>query len=150
MNARRRRRYRLSSWALLLETALCLGLAALVKRTLPFRLFSRILGVPVETPTNSPIPPVLRTNLVWAFQCFRRVPLLKPLCLTEVLALALLLRRRGLRGSSYLGVSQKAPFQAHAWMRCGEKLLPRPQDLTPYRIIATFEHPRIPSMKDSG
>ena len=135
----RRRRYRVSSWALLLEAALALCVAWLAKRLLPFRWSSRILGVPVDQPSASSIPPQLRTDLVWAFGSIRRIPFLRPLCLTEVLALSLMLRRRGRRGTSFLGVAQKAPFQAHAWMRCGDDLLPRKQDLTVYRIVGIFE-----------
>lgn len=135
----RRRRYRISSWALLLEAALALCVSWLAKRLLPFRWFSRILGVAVDQPTTSPIPLELRTDLVWVFRSIRRIPLLCPLCLTEVLALSLLLRRRGLRGTSFLGVAHDAPFQAHAWMRCGPDLLPRKQDLSAYRIVGIFE-----------
>lgn len=135
-----RRRFRMSNWLLLVETGLCLGFAALAKRTLPFRTFPRVLGPRVERPTAPPLPPELATDLVWAFGVFHRRRL-RPLCLTEVLALSLLLRRRGLRGASFLGVARKAPFQAHAWMRCGDRILPRAQDLSPYRVIAVFQPP---------
>jgi len=138
-----RRRYRISSWVLRFEALLFLAIAAIAKRLLPFRMFSRVMGSSVDRQTAGVIPPQMRSDLVWSFRLVRNLSYLRPLCLTEVMALSLMLRRRGLRGASFLGVAQKAPFQAHAWMRCGDMILPRAQDLTPYRVIAIFEPPEL-------
>ena len=76
---RRRRRYLLSSWILLGEAGLCLCIAAFAKKALPFRTFSKILGRQVQDGMSSPLPPDLRTDLVWAFSLFQRLPRVRPL-----------------------------------------------------------------------
>lgn len=137
----RRRRYRLSSWTLLCETGISLATAALLKRLLPFRIVSRLLGMPVERPTALPLPDSIRMDLIWAYGCFQRLPApLRPVCLTEVLALCLMLRHRGLQGTSILAARQGSTrLELHAWMLCGSQVLPRSQDLRNFHAIARFE-----------
>lgn len=144
------RQHSASRWSLLLETCLCLLVAVLAKRLVPFRHVSRILGRPVDAPEAPPIPVPLARDLGWAFGVVRRRWPIPPLCLTEVLALSMMLRRRKLRGASYLGVtSGQDTIQAHAWMRCGDRILPRLQDVEQYRIIRIFE-PASPTPANSS
>jgi len=141
-----RRIRNLTSWLLLLETGLALTAAVLLKRLLPFRITSRLLGRQVERPRAAALPEALHTNLVWAFHFFQRLPSrLRPVCLTEVLALCLLLRHRGLCGTAALGANKDdSNLRLHAWMLCGPQLLPRQQNLEGFRIIALFESPPSP------
>lgn len=136
-----RRRYSLSSWMLLCETGVSLATTALLKRLLPFRIVSRLLGRQVERPTASPLPDKIRTDLSWAYRVFQKLPApLRPVCLTEVLALCLMLRRRRLYGTSALGARKDASnLRLHAWMLCGSQVLPRSQDLRNFHVIALFE-----------
>lgn len=136
----------LPSWLLFLETGLALVAAVLLKRLLPFRIASRLLGHPVASPGTTALPATLHHDLVWALRLFQRLPPpLRPVCLTEVLALCLLLRRRGHSGTSALGARQGASdLRLHAWMLCGSQVLPRRQDLEGFRIIALFEPPPSP------
>ena len=131
----------LPSWLLLLETGLALTAAVILKRLLPFRITSRLLGRQVEHPRAAALPEALHTNLVWAFHFFQRLPSrLRPVCLTEVLALCLMLRRRRLYGTSALGARKDASnLRLHAWMLCGSQVLPRSQDLRNFHVIALFE-----------
>lgn len=137
----RRRRCRLSSWMLLLETGLALVAAVLLKRLLPFRIASRLLGKPVEHSTAPLLPGEIRADLSWAYGRFQRLPEpLRPVCLTEVLALCLMLRRRGRQGTSILGAREGSTrLELHAWMLCGSQILPRSQDLRDFHVIARFE-----------
>ncbi len=140
MNASQRPPKDLRYWCLVLEVAACLVVAWLVKRLMKFAKVAKILGKPVAKPESVELDPILYRSLVWAFDFWHRRWPWSAVCLTEVIALRLLLRRRRMRAASYLGVrNENGAFQAHAWTTCGTQVLPRKQDVAQYRVLSVFE-----------
>lgn len=128
--------------ALLFETVLVLALAKLAKFLVPFRILSRVLGrqVSVDVALEDQLPPALYTELVWVFGVWKRYWPYPPVCLTEVMALKIMLLRRKIPCAIFIGVTSdpREGFQAHAWMRCGHTVLPRKQQLDHYKVISVF------------
>jgi Transglutaminase-like superfamily len=127
---------------LLLETTFALTCAVLAKHLLPFRVLSRALGEQIseEHLRSDELLPSLRAELVWAFGVWQRYWRFPPVCLTEVLALKIMLRCRNIRSSVFIGVAldPSKGFQAHTWICCGHSVLPRKQQLDYYKVISIF------------
>lgn len=64
-------------------------------------------------------------------------------CLTQALALKLILRRRRINCTVYLGVSRLKPggIEAHAWLRCGRQILVGAEGRDDYAVVARFSDP---------
>ncbi|HZR23165.1 MAG TPA: lasso peptide biosynthesis B2 protein [Vicinamibacterales bacterium] len=64
-------------------------------------------------------------------------------CLTKAIVLATMLERRGVSSTIYIGARRgEDGFAAHAWLRCGDRLLPATghEQYAPLHTIAIREH----------
>lgn len=124
-----------------LETGAALALAFLAKRLVSFSRISRFLGTPCAIPVSKELCDDDLDSLVWAFSVWRRHWPWPPVCLTEVIALRILFDRRGMSGAAHIAVRPggSRTIDAHAWMTCGRQILPRPQDVSDYRVLSIFE-----------
>jgi hypothetical protein len=108
---------------LLFARALCLvaGVRAALS-LLPFRVTRRLVTrLAGRRPSASCRP---ADQLRWAVQAAaRRIP--GATCLTQALALHILLRRHGHNACLQIGVAPAAgrPFRAHAWIECDNRIL---------------------------
>ena len=61
-------------------------------------------------------------------------------CLAQALAGKAMLRVRGVPSTLYLGLAKtgEVQLQAHAWLRCGERILTGWQEKGRFTVIATF------------
>ena len=140
------------AWAerwLLLEAIWWLGVARAAILTLPFRWLMR--GLQQQMGTTSPLidePVTLaqRQQIAWALAVTsRRTPWWSN-CLTQALAGTIMLRRRKLSSTLYLGVykgnamgkDQPASFSAHAWLRSGTLILTGDGQLEQFAVLTTF------------
>lgn len=135
------RRRSLRNWFLWLEAGIALCLATCARRWVSFARLSGFLGRRVQAPSCRDLPEPVRSDLVWALSVWRRRWPWPAVCLTEVLALRLLLDRRGASGAAHIAVRAggASGVDAHAWMLCGGRVLPREQDLSDYRVLSIFE-----------
>lgn len=64
----------------------------------------------------------------------------KPTCLVRALSAHLMLRRRGVEGTLYLGVSREddGRLRAHAWLRCGSVFVIGGKEREDYAEVARF------------
>jgi hypothetical protein len=129
---------------LLLETTTALAGMKLALGLLPFRLVRRAFGfVDGEAVDGCGREAGERAAEVATavLRAARRVPW-ESTCLTDSLAVALLLRRRGIGATLYLGVGsdESAPRRvaAHAWLRCGDQLLTGAAEEGRYKVLAAF------------
>ncbi len=82
-------------------------------------------------------------GLAWAIQAVgRRTPWVST-CLMQALAAQRMLRRRNIPATVYLamlagGRKTSDPLLAHAWVRCGDRVITGQCDESQYRVIATF------------
>jgi hypothetical protein len=135
------------TWAqrrLLLEATAALAGVKLALGVLPFRLVRRAFGfVDGEADEGCGREAGERAAEVAAavLRAARRLPW-ESTCLADSLAVALLLRRRGIGATLYLGVGsdESAPRRvaAHAWLSCGDRLLTGADEEGRYKVLTAF------------
>jgi hypothetical protein len=128
------------SWAdrgLLVEAVACLGVARLAVVALPFRAIAPHLGTHMaESPATDPPDPVAR-RVAWAIAAAGRRTPWRSKCLEQAIAGKMMLRRRGIASTMYLGVV-RTPFESHAWLRVGELNVTGGAEVDRYAVLATF------------
>lgn len=107
---------------LLIEALVCLGLARLLLRTLPFR---RILA---WTDSLQKIRPITGSRepegLARMVRAAARHTPWRSLCLEQAMAGRVMLRRRGYSSRLHLGVGKSGEtLEAHAWLECDGEIL---------------------------
>ncbi len=133
------------SWAdrlLLFEAALCLGVARLAILLLPFRWLAPRFGARMaESAAEEPgIGGGLAGRLAWAVRVSSRYAPWQTRCLVRAVAAKLMLKRRGLPSTLYLGLAKDGDGEltAHAWLRCGGSTLTGGRVGREYQVIAKF------------
>lgn len=138
-------RLRRLSWtdrALLVEAVVCLALARLAVRVLPFRRIEPRLGVRMtELPADAPAGAAAR-RVAWAIEAAARRTPWRSKCLEQAIAGKAMLRRRRTPSTMYLGVAQQ-PFEAHAWLRVGADTLLGGRVAARFTVVASFAD-RVP------
>lgn len=133
------------SWAdkfILLEALLWLGIARASVLTLPFRWLVRVLRQQSGVTPNADDPATLptRKRVAWAIAAISKRTPWDSNCLAQALAAKIMLRRRGMASTLYLGVAKakEGGLDAHAWVRSGNLILTGGYDLSRYAVTATF------------
>ena len=64
----------------------------------------------------------------------------KSLCLVKAISAWWMLSRRGITGTVYFGVANDPckSFSAHAWLRCGDRIVTGEKGYKQYRVLACF------------
>jgi len=126
----------------LVEAGLWLGLARLAILVLPFRWIARGLGRQmVRSPEDAgAASAALLDRISWAVATASRHLPWDCLCLAQALAAKAMLKRRGMPSTLYLGLAKdgEAQLQAHAWLRCGKRILTGQRGMAGFTVIATF------------
>jgi hypothetical protein len=131
--------------ALALEAALALAGFRLALALVPFRRIAGRLGtLGAESPaTVDPGQDALALEVQWAVAAAgRRLPW-PSRCLVRALAGWWMLRRRGIPTTLHFGVAEagEGPIQAHAWLRCGTRMVCGGEERERFRTIARFAPP---------
>ena len=132
------------SWGdrfLLLETAIWLAVARLAILVVPFRWLAPRLGATMaESPAAEPRMGKLGWRLGWAVRIASRYTPWETACLVRAIAGKMLLRRRGISSTLYLGLAKGADGElaAHAWLRSGGRTLTGGRVGRKYTVIAKF------------
>ena len=127
--------------ACLVEAAAWLGLARLAILVLPFRWLAPRLGRHMaQSPAKAAASAALLDRISWSVNTASRHLPWECKCLVQALAGKAMLRRRGVASTLYLGVAKdpEAGLQAHAWLRCGERILTGELALAGFTVISTF------------
>lgn len=125
------------------EAAVCLALARVGIVLMRFPELSRRLGVHMLESTQDDDDrrrPVLR-RIRWAIGAVSRRAPWRCKCLEQAVAAKLMLRRRGIASTLYLGVARdpaSTSVQAHAWLRCGSYYVTGGEDRERYAVVSTF------------
>lgn len=133
------------SWTertLLLEAVLWLGLARAAVLTFPFRWIMQGLGQSANvahTANSAPLQPVV-PQVTWAIRVVSRRTPWQSNCLAQALAGLIMLRRRGIVSTLYLGVlkDKQSQLAAHAWLRSSEMTVTGGNQLDQYTVVAWF------------
>jgi hypothetical protein len=129
-------------WLEAFQTLLLLVTARVAVAVVPFRWIAARLGEPGrESPAALAPGDTARARAVGARirGVCRRIGW-RPSCLVQSTAAMVLLRRRGLEGTVYLGVAgdEREGLRAHAWVRCGEIYVTGGRERHAFSVISTF------------
>lgn len=139
-----RKLFRLS-WSdrlLLIEALLWLVLARLAILALPFRWIAPHLGqhMAESAPTEAPEQADRLRRIAGAITAASRRTPWQSACLAQAMAGKMMLRRRGLHSTLYLGVvgDEDRGLSAHAWLRSGDVILTGARGMERYTVVSTF------------
>jgi hypothetical protein len=136
---------------LLPEALLAVIVASVLLKVLRFSIVAAWLGgsrnLPDGTPTTAQSLDVgqrigqdISQDIGWSVRAAAaRVPW-PAQCLVQALAAAFLAKLHRLRTVLYLGVtrSETGQLQAHAWLRCGDRIITGAPSHEKFRVVATF------------
>lgn len=127
----------------LIEAALALGLSSLLIRTIGFSRIARRLGRHMAEGPTSADPESMSdaARVRWAVDTAARVLPWKPVCLPQAIAATLMLRRRNIASTLYLGVDPTRSLDAHAWVRVGEVTVTGGPVDQRFAVVSTFAPP---------
>ena len=108
---------------------------------LPFRRVAAWCGEQgVELSSDYQVNPAFLEVLSWSVETAARYGFWDCRCLTQALAAKAMLRRRGLESTIYFGLAnpEKKELEAHAWLRCGERLVTGEEGHQKFSEVARF------------
>jgi len=127
---------------LLAEALLFLGLARFGTVFVPFRRFARLLGCPRAESAVELTPAQLThaRRIRWAVVIISRHTIWHSSCLVQAIAAQLMLKRRRIPSTLYLGVAKNddQDLIAHAWVRSGHAILTGAPDHGQFTVVSTF------------
>jgi hypothetical protein len=127
----------------LVEATVLLAAARLVIVLLPFRWLAARLGAHMhESPAESDGDDERSLRRVrWALGAVSRRAPWRCLCLEQAVAATVMLRRRRLPSTLYLGVAragERAGVEAHAWVRSGTFFVTGGEARARFTVVSTF------------
>jgi hypothetical protein len=129
---------------MLVETAVALAAARLAVRLVPFNALCRRLGEPMaETPdTIDESERATLHRLSWAIGAISRRAPWRCKCLEQAIAANLLLRRRHIPSTFYVGMGgNDGVIGAHAWVRSGDYYVTGGSERAQFQVVSTFASP---------
>ncbi len=130
------------SWAdrgLLVEATLRLAAARMALLLVPFRLVSRHLGVPRRETAQDQGDRALLRRVSWAIGAVSRRAPWRCKCMEQGIAAKMMLRRRRLANTLYLGVARgDQQIEAHAWLRSGTVYVTGGAGRERFSVVSTF------------
>jgi hypothetical protein len=125
---------------LLLEAATLLAVARVLVHTVKFERFATRLGShgaqSAEEESASALAVAQRVR--WAVETAARNIPFEAVCLPQAIAGKLMLRRRGIASTLYLGVARDPDLKAHAWLRAGPLIVTGAKGRLGFSVISTF------------
>lgn len=141
-NLHRFSRYSFKDKSLLIEATVLLTIAKTAVTFLPFRWIAPHLGQSMaETPLSDHSGHNrIEDRISWAIQTMSRYLPWECKCLVQAVCGKLMLRRRRLISTLYLGVAkdENGSLSAHAWLRCGHRILTGDSGAEQFKIISSF------------
>ena len=128
------------SGCLLLEALALLSLAQLAVVLLPFRWVAKVFGKHRAERTECDNPGYVAQRISWAVETAVGLIPWNCKCLVCVVACKVMLARRGITSTVYIGVNKDAQgeLHAHAWLRSGNLYLTGGQGHKQFKVITTF------------
>ena len=145
-----RQKWRRHPWRdrwLLAEAGAWLGLARAAVLILPFQRIARSLSAEIPRSAEGPLDQRIEEarRVAWAIRSAARRTPWNSNCLAQGIAGKVMLRRRGIPSTLYLGVAKgqepSEPVAGHAWLCCAARIITGAANHRRFTIIATFgEH----------
>ena len=133
-------RLRAEDRLLLLEAVTLLAVARLLVHTLGFERFATRLGSYMAQSSDEDSPQAYATarRVQWAVETAARNLPFDVICLPQAIAGKVMLRRRGIASTLYLGVAYDPDLKAHAWLRVGRVIVTGAGGRIGFSVISTF------------
>jgi len=132
----------LSEQALYLEVTFWLGLSRLAILVLPFRWTARFLGVHMASSAEVDLNEDRATAIAVAraIRIMSRHLPWECKCLAQAIAGKIILQKRHIPTTLYLGVTKKkdGDLNAHAWLRAGDIIILGGGGLDRFAVVSTF------------
>ena len=116
-------------------------------RLVPFRRWAHTLGSTSHA-SAAVVPADVRETadrVGWAVRTAARYAPFEAACLVQATAAKRMLARRGIETTLYLGVCRdesRAFTRAHAWLRCGDRILTGAEGHDAFTVVSTFGEAR--------
>lgn len=135
--------FTLNEQFLLIEAFFALFVSFVAVRYVPFRSLSTWLGrQDIESSSNiSDLHDDIAKNIGWAVEIVSRNAPWKSRCLAQAISAWWMLFHRGIVGTIYIGVAPNEPgklFNAHAWIRCGNRIVTGGSNQENFRVLSSF------------
>jgi len=144
------RKFSARTWqerGLFVEAFVLLGVMRAAVLLLPFRRITSLLGLAQGEATSGSQAglAVDPAAIGWSIQAAAARTHWESACLAQALTGMLMLSRRGINATLYLGVakdvSDPETMTAHAWLRCGDAILTGAGGVERYSAISSFARP---------
>lgn len=123
---------------LLVEATLRLAVARLAL-LIPFRFVSPHLGAPMQETSDDGADRALLRRVSWAIGAVSRRAPWRCRCLEQGIAAKMMLRRRRLPNTLYLGLARgERQLEAHAWLRSGTVYVTGGEGRERFSVVSTF------------
>jgi hypothetical protein len=132
---------------LFIEAFVLLGVMRAAVLLFPFRRITSLLGLAQgESPSVTKVGMAVDPAAIgWSIEAAAARTPWESACLAQALTGMLMLSRRGIHATLYLGVARDdidpAAMTAHAWLRCGDALLTGAGGVERYAPISSFARP---------
>ncbi len=127
---------------LLLEATLFMALARPAVLLFPFRRIAPMLGCEqLESPIEITTMQDMKAKQIgWAVVTMSYHTFWQSTCLVQAIAAQMMLKIRGIPGTIYMGMAKdrEGTLLAHAWVRCGSKIITGAPESGQFTIIAAF------------
>jgi hypothetical protein len=126
---------------LFLEALFWLALSRMAILTVPFRRIAPFLGrTMAETPAHALPHATVPAYISWAVRTASRYTPWESKCLAQAMAAKMMLKRRRFPSTLYLGLLKEGEkgLSAHAWLRCGDRILTGAPVHRQFTVVAAF------------
>ena len=126
---------------LFIEALITLFWVKLVVILFPLRWYSKILGTEHKTSMDEPTTYLddIAFKISQAITRSKRAFPWKPKCLCEAVSAKIMLNRRHVNSTLYLGVAKdKGSLIAHAWLICGTKFVTGRAGSEKFTVVSSF------------
>lgn len=124
------------------EALIITAVARFIILVVPFRYLAGKIGKPMtETPYQMDSAKLIKgTQIAGIINTIAKVTPWKSNCLVKALSCQFMLRRRKIPSTLYLGVAKEknGEILAHAWLRCGNRILTGKETSAMFKPIACF------------
>jgi Transglutaminase-like superfamily len=133
-------RLRAGDRLLLLEAVILLPVARVLVHTVGFERFATRLGSHMAQSSDEDSTEAYATarRVRWAVETAARNLPFEVICLPQAIAGKLMLRRRGIASTLYLGVAYDPALKAHAWLRVGRVIVTGAKGRVGFSVVSTF------------
>lgn len=124
-----------------LESFIWLGLARGSVLLFPFRSLTPYLGGLNQETSEVSLQSELAVvdQIAWAIATSSRYTPWRSNCLARAIAAKIMLRRRRITSTLYLGLKRNADqLEAHAWLRSGEKIVTGGENQHQFKVVSFF------------